>query len=187
MTDLLSDPADQWVTQTPARWQLAPGRIQGSTPVLDGAKQDPAASIFLVSKQVFGGDLQLDIDVSFAAGRYLGVYLDFGQATQSGMWMGTGHALPADSPPNGIERGYIKTVDNSVWIVRATGELLLEADEVLQLRFERSGDQYSMYRDGLLVATYRKVGGYPAGPLQIRLTNAAAVIHRFEVRSEWIE
>ena len=187
VTDMLQDTREQWHSPTPERWSLAPGLITGSTALFDGAKQDPEASVFLVSKRAFGGDLQVDIDVSFEKGRYLGVYLNFGPDTQSGIWMGTGHALGKDSAVNEIERGYIKTVENGFWVVRATGELQIDGEETVHLRFARRGDQYSLYRNSQLIATYLKAGGYPAGPLQIRLTNAAATINRFEVKSEWVE
>ncbi|MDH4073059.1 MAG: hypothetical protein OEV41_08145, partial [Gammaproteobacteria bacterium] len=103
--------------------------------------------------------------------------------TQSGMWLATGHALPADALDNEVERGYVKTVDNGVWIVRATGELVIERGKQVRLGFSRRGDDYSLWNDGKLIAVYRKDGGYPAGPLQIRLTNAAVRIHGLQVRT----
>lgn len=187
VTDMLQNPGIRWQTQTPDRWTLEHGAISGSTKVFDGAKEDPESSTFLVSNQTFGGDLHVDIDVSFSQGRYVGVYLDFGQESQSGIWMATGHALAASSASNEVERGYIKTVDNGFWVVRANGELQIDGEEKVHLGFARRGDQYSLYRNSRLIATYFKAGGYPAGPLQIRLTNAAATISRFVVRSEWVE
>lgn len=186
-TDLLLDPQIQWRTDDSEQWLLEPGLIRGKTRVLDGEKTDPEASSFLVSSQVFGGDISVSLDVSFAAGRYLGVYLDFGQQSQSGIWMATGHALADDAPANEVERAYIKTVDDGFWIVRANGELIISGDERIALRFVRSGDDYRLFQDSQLIATYRKEGGYPPGPLQIRLTNAEATIHRLEVESAWMK
>ena len=57
----------------------------------------------------------------------------------------------------------------------------------MRLRFQRLNDDYSLYQDDRLIATYRKPGGYSAGPLQIRLTNAQVRIHRREVASDWIK
>ena len=37
------------------------------------------------------------------------------------------------------------------------------------------------------IVTYHKAGGCPAGPLQIRLTNSSARIHRLSVESDWIQ
>ena len=54
------------------------------------------------------------MDVTFDVGRYLGVYIDFSQDTQTGIWMATGHALAADAADNEVERAYIKTVENSL-------------------------------------------------------------------------
>jgi hypothetical protein len=98
--------------------------------------------------------------------------------------MGTGHALPVDAPTNEIERGYIKTVENGFWVVRATGELVIGDSGRVRLRFERTGDNYSLWREGRMIATYHKPGGYPAGPLQIRLTNARASFHTLAISAE---
>lgn len=186
-TDLLDNAADDWHLSEPDLWYWTHGMIIGTTEILDGDKTDPAASSFLVSKLSFGGDITVSIDVSFQAGRYIGVYLDFDQESQSGIWMATGHALEETAAANEVERGYIKTVEDGFWVVRATGELVIEGDEVVRLRFARLNDDYSLYQDDRLIATYRKPGGYPAGPLQIRLTNAQVRIHRLEVQSDWIK
>ena len=185
-TDLLDDAADDWHMPDPERWHWTHGVLVGSSRILDGDKTDPEASTFLVSKRIFGGNLSVTLDVSFQRGRYIGVYLDFGQESQSGIWMASGHALAEDAPANEVERGYIKTVENGFWVVRANGELVIEGDEVVRLRFARQGDDYSLYQDGRLIATYRKPGGYPPGPIQIRLTNAHATIQRLEVESDWV-
>jgi hypothetical protein len=183
--DLLADPARQWRTSDPQLWSLSSGSVSGESKIFDGDKTDPAATTFLVSEQVFGGDVAVTMKVSFQKGRYIGVYLDFGQESQSGIWMATGHALAADAPANEIERGYIKTVDDGFWIVRTSGELVINGDEVVRLRFARQDDDYSLYQDDRLIATYRKPGGYPAGRLQIRLTNASVRIHELKVESDW--
>ncbi|MFT5500671.1 MAG: hypothetical protein ACI88G_000804, partial [Woeseiaceae bacterium] len=172
-------------TSDPALWSLADGSVSGHSKLFDGDKTDPAASTFLVSNKVFGGDIAVTMNVSFQKGRYIGVYLDFGQESQSGIWMATGHALPADAADNEIERGYVKTVENGFWIVRASGELVINGDEIVHLRFDRRDDDYSLYQDDRLIATYRKPGGYPAGRLQIRLTNASVRIHELRVESDW--
>jgi len=186
-TNLLDDAAADWHMPEPAQWYWTHGTLVGSSKIFDGEKTDPAASTFLVSKRIFGGNVSVSLDVSFQSGRYIGVYLDFGQETQSGIWMATGHALQPDAPANEVERGYIKTVENGFWIVRANGELVIDGDEIVRLRFARKGDDYSLYQDERLIATYRKPGGYPAGPIQVRLTNAQASILRLVVVSDWIK
>lgn len=182
--DLLAAGESAWQRVDPG-WSFANGTLTGATSVMDGATTDPAASTFLVGNTVFGGDVVVKLDVTFEEGRYLGVYLDFDQDSQSGIWMATGHALPDDAADNEIERAYIKTVENSFWVVRANGELVVRPKQRLHLRFERKGDYYSIYRDDTLIATYRKPGGYPAGPLQLRLTNARATIHGLSVTADW--
>ena len=180
--DLLEVGAVAWES-VDTSWSVDNNEIAGATRILNGAITDPAASTFLVSKTVFGGDVTISIDVTFDVGRYLGVYLDFDQETQTGIWMATGHALAEDARDNEVERAYIKTVENSFWVVRATGELPVQTGVPLKLRFLREGDYYSIYNDETLIVTYRKPDGYPAGPLQIRLTNASARIHRLVVES----
>jgi len=184
--DLLDDGERNWLPAD-ASWVFDSGGITGASSIMNGAITDPAATTFLVSRKTFGGDIVVTMDVTFEAGRYIGVYVDFGQDTQTGIWMATGHALAADAADNEVERAYIKTVENSFWIVRATGELVVESGEMLRLRFVRKGDEYSIWSDETLMVTYHKAGGYPAGPLQIRLTNASARIHRLEVESDWID
>lgn len=182
--DLLSRGANEWRSIDPG-WRFIGGEIAGASSIFDGAITNPDASTFLVSKKVFGGDVVVSMDVTFDEGRYLGVYLDFGQDTQTGIWMATGHALAEGAADNEIERAYIKTVENSFWIVRATGELVVQPGEMLRLRFTRKGDYYSIFSDDVLIVTFRKAGGYPPGPLQLRLTNASARIHRLVVESDW--
>jgi hypothetical protein len=181
-TDLLARGAAAWDEADPERWQFVDGEIHGSTAVFDGEKTDPAASAFLVGKDTVEGDFIVNIEVSFDRGRYLGVYLDYGQETRSGMWLATGHPLPPEAPDNEVERGYVKTVENGFWIVRATGELVIERGRRIKLGFSRRGDAYSLWNDGKLIAVYRREGGYPPGPLQLRLTNAAVRIHALTVR-----
>jgi hypothetical protein len=182
--DLLADGQRAWQRVDPG-WNFANGRISGASSIMDGAKTDPATSAFLVSNTVFGGNVVVSMDVAFEKGRYLGVYLDFDQDTQTGIWMATGHPLAEDAADNEIERAYIKTVEESFWVVRATGELVVRPGAMLHLRFQRNGDYYSIYSDDTLIVTYRKPGGYPAGPIQIRLSNARARIHRLVVESDW--
>lgn len=181
--DLLAAGKHAW-DSVDATWNIDHGEIVGATRIKNGAITDPAASSFLVSKTILGGDIVVSMDVTFETGRYLGVYLDFGQDTQTGIWLATGHALAEDAAANEVERAYIKTVEDSFWIVRATGELPVQPGVPLHLRFARKGDYYSIFDGDTLVVTYRKPGGYPAGPLQIRLTNASARIHRLEVESD---
>ncbi len=184
-TDMLADAVEQWRSPDIAQWTFSAGEIAGTSKLFDGEKSDPDATTFLISKQTFGGNVSVEIDVLFEKGRYLGVYLDFGQDSQSGIWMATGNPLSKDAPANEIERGYIKTVENGFWIVRANGELVVNENELVRLRFARLGDDYSLYRDERLVAIYHKPGGYPAGPIQIRLTNAKVRIQRLQVESDW--
>ena len=90
--DLLEARDQSWRSPDPTRWTFtANGEILGSTPELNGAKTSPQASAFLLSKQTFGGDIVISIDITFETGRYLGVYVDYDQDTQSGIWMATGH------------------------------------------------------------------------------------------------
>ncbi len=185
-TGLLNGGSRNWLPADTS-WVFDNGEIAGASSIMDGAITDPAATSFLVSRKTFGGDIVVTMDVTFDAGRYLGVYLDFDQEAQTGIWMATGHALAADAASNQVERAYIKTVEASFWIVRATGELVVEPGSPLRLRFVRKGDVYSIWNDDSLIVTYHKVGGYPAGPLQIRLTNASARIHRLSVESDWIQ
>lgn len=181
-TDLLSAGADGWRAFDKSRWQFKGGELHGSTSVLDGDKTDADASAFIVSKQAFDGDYMLSMELTFDAGRYIGVYLDFSDDTQSGIWMATGHALPADAPANEVERGYIKTVDGGNWVVRATGELGIERGRRVKLGFSRLDGEYRLWNDGRLIATCKK-SGYAPGPIQLRLTNSAVRIHRLEVRT----
>jgi len=181
--DLLADGASNWQPFDESRWQFVNGELHGSSAKLDGDKTDPAASAFLVSNETYSGDYIVSLDLTFERGRYLGMYLDFGQDTQTGIWMASGHALAADAPDNEVERGYIKTVENGFWVVRATGELVIEAGRRTRLGFSRVGDTYNLWNDGKLLAVYRREGDYPAGPLQLRLTNSSVRIHKFQVRT----
>ena len=188
VVDLLEASADSWRSPDPSRWTFADdGELLGSTPELNGAKTSPEASSFLVSKPTFGGDIVVSIDVTFETGRYLGVYVDYDQETQSGIWMATGHPLPEDLEETHleVEMAYIKTVEKADWTVRTQGELKIEPGKLVRLQFIRKGEDYSVWNDGRLIITYHKAGGYPPGPLQLRLTNARARIHRLEVRSDW--
>ena len=188
VVDLLEAGADSWQSPDLTRWTFdGKGEILGTTPEQSGAKTSPEASSFLVSRQTFGGDVVVSIDITFDAGRYLGVYVDFAQETQSGIWMATGHPLPKDPEKRHleVEMAYIKTVEMSDWTVRTQGELKIDPGKLVRLQFIRKGDDYSVWSDGRLIITYHKAGGYPPGPLQLRLTNARARIHRLEVRSDW--
>ena len=176
--DLLSGGGRIWLPADKG-WVFDHGEISGTSGVMDGAIADPAASTFLVSREKFGGDITVTMDVTFETGLYLGIYLDFDQATQTGIWMATGDALTVDAATNDVERAYIKTVEDSFWAVRASGDLIITPR--LRLRFVRKGDAYSIWNDGRLIATYHKAGGYPAGPLQLRLTHASARIHRLDI------
>jgi hypothetical protein len=187
VVDLLAGGSALWRSPDTDHWVFSTAGLTGTTGTFDGHKTDPDASAFLVSKSTFGGDISVSMAVTFEVGRYLGVYIDFGQDTQSGMWLATGHALAADAADNEVERAYIKTVDDSFWIVRANAELNIKTGEALLLRFERKGDDYSVWDDDRLIATYHKPGGYPAGPLQLRLVNAKVRISQLEVRSDWMK
>ena len=188
LVDLLEGGAESWRSPDPTRWTFAEdGVILGSTPEQRGAKTSPEASAFLVSQQTFGGDMVVSIDITFETGRYLGVYVDYAQETQSGIWMATGHPLP-EGPEERyleVEMAYIKTVEKSDWTVRTQGELQIEPGKLARMQFVKKGDDYSVWNDGRLIITYRKAGGYPPGPLQLRLTNARARFHRLEIRSDW--
>ncbi len=154
VVDLLEAGADSWQSPDPARWTFAgDGDILGSTPALNGAKTSPEASSFLVSQQTFGGDIVVSIDITFETGRYLGVYVDFAQETQSGIWMATGHPLPEDPEERylEVETAYIKTVEKSDWTVRTQGELKIEPGKLVRLQFVRRGEDYSVWHDGRLI------------------------------------
>ena len=62
-------------------------------------------------------------------------------------------------------------------------KFLAVAFKRIKLGFSRRGDAYSLWNDGKLIAVYRKQGGYPAGPLQLRLTNSAVRIHDLQVKT----
>lgn len=181
--DLLVDSAKTWQSFDTNRWRFVNGELLGSTAKLDGEITDPEASTFLVSNGTYSDDFIVSIDLTFEQGRYLGVYVDFGQDSQTGIWMASGHALDPDAPDNEVERGYIKTVEKGFWIVRATGELVIEKGRRIKLGFSRRDDTYSLWNDGKLIAVYQKNGGYPAGPLQLRLTNSVVRIHQLQVRT----
>ena len=181
--DLLADGAAAWQPFDTSRWRFVDGELLGSTAKLDGDKTDPEASAFLVSKETYSGDYIVSVDLTFEQGRYLGVYLDFDQQSQTGIWMASGHALDADAPDNEVERAYIKTVKNGFWIVRATGELPIEQGRRIKLGFSHRGDTYSVWNDGKLIAVYHREVGYPAGPVQLRLTNSAVRIHKIQIRT----
>jgi len=181
--DLLARGAAYWQPFDESRWRFVDGELHGATAVFDGDKMDPEASTFLVGRETLSGDYLVSLEVSFDEGRYLGVYLDFGQESQTGIWMATGHALQADAPDNEVERAYIKTVEESFWVVRATGELVVNKGRRIKLGFSHRGEQYQLWNDGKLIATYYKKGGYPAGPIQLRLTNSAVRIHKMQVRT----
>ena len=182
--DLLAAGKDTWQQFDDTRWRIEGGELIGTTAVFDGDKTDPAASAFLVSRQTFGGNVTVDLEVGFSAGRYLGVYLDFDADLQSGIWMATGHPLPENAAGNDVERAYIKTVDESFWVVRATAELPIVPGESIDLRFARRGETYEIRHGDTLIATYRKPGAYPPGRIQLRLTNAQAEVHRLIVTAD---
>lgn len=181
--DLLADGAEGWEETAIGEWAFVDGELTGTTGIFDGEKTDPAASAFLVSTRVIEGDYALHMEVTFTRGRYLGVYLDFSQATQMGIWMATGHPLADDAPDNEVARGYIKTVAAGDWVVRATGQIDVDPGERLKLRFTRNGADYGLWQDDRLIATYRATESYAAGPLQLRLVNAAARIHAIVIES----
>jgi hypothetical protein len=179
--DLLATGDQSWLDIEGSGWRFENGELIGETAVFDGAKTDPQSSIFLVSKLSFGGDMSVSMDITFDVGRYVGVYVNFDQATQSGIWMATGHALSEEDKKHHVASGYIKTVENGHWIVRTTAELAVENGRKFNLRFARRGDDYSLWHNNRMIATYHKPGGYPAGQLQLRLTNAKASIRRLEI------
>jgi len=127
--DLIDGGSSNWLPAD-ASWMFDDGEIAGTSSIMDGAITDPAATAFLVSRKIFGGDIVVSMDVTFEAGRYIGVYVDFGQDTQTGIWMATGHALAADAADNEVERAYIKTVENSFWIV--SGKVTITASGVMR-------------------------------------------------------
>ncbi len=179
--DLLANGQRGWQSTGDAVWSFADGELAGSSQIYDGEKTDPAASAFIVAKPVAEGDFAVHLEVTFTRGRYLGVYLDFSQQEQSGIWMATGHALPRDAPDNEVARGYIKTVAEGFWIVRATGQINVVRGERMRLSFTRQAKDYGLWQDGRLIATYRATENYQPGPLQLRLVNAAATIHRLHI------
>ena len=182
--DLLA-PAE-WLLDDAAGWRLDGDVLYGRTRLFDGEKTDPEASVFLESQRVVGGDKRIDVEVTFDAGRYLGVYVDYDPETGSGIWMATGHALPADEQEHYVASAYIKTVERGHWVVRATGQLDVIPGASLSLAFTRDGDDYRVWQGDRLVTTYRKPGGYPPGKLQLRLVNAEARISRLSLRADEI-
>lgn len=176
-----------WLAPDPARWSFEAGTLLGETAVFDGDKADPEASTFLRSSRTYSGDLRLTMTVTFDVGRYLGAYLDFGQESRTGIWMATGHPLPAEELEHHVESAYVKTVDNAHWIVRATGELDIVPGEPITIEFRRTGDDYSVWHAERPIASYRVPGGYPPGPLQLRLTNARARISRLSIEADEVQ
>lgn len=183
-TDLLAQGESAWRNFDESGWRFEDGQLAGETPVFDGAITDPAASIFLISKESFGGDVLVRMGITFVVGRYIGAYINFSQETESGIWMATGHTLSEEERGHHFASGYIKTVEGGHWMVRSTGELTIEHGSRVVLEFRRQGDKYTLSRNGRLVAIYHKEGGYPAGPLQLRLVNAKASIDELEVLSD---
>lgn len=179
--DLLADGANGWEPSDAGEWTFESGELTGRSQIFDGEKTDPAASAFIVSKEIVGGDYALHMEVTFSRGRYIGVYLDFSQSTQTGIWMATGHPVADDAPDNEVPRGYVKTVSNGDWIVRSTGQIDSDPDERLHLTFTRHGMDYGLWQDDRLIATYRATERYLAGPVQLRLVNASARIHKLVI------
>jgi hypothetical protein len=103
--DLLAQGEAAWRDFESSGWRLEDDGLVGETAVFDGAITDPEASLFLVSRESFGGDVLMRMHVTFEVGRYIGVYLNFGQQSQSGIWMATGHALPQEELRTGTSRG----------------------------------------------------------------------------------
>ena len=76
------------------------------------------------------------MDITFKVGRYVGIVMDFGQQSQSGIWMATGHDLSDIEKLHHVESGYIKTVEAGHWIVRTSGELNIELEQKTSLEFK---------------------------------------------------
>lgn len=185
-TDLLAGSKDAWTSPDWTRWQFHEGTLTGETLKFpEVATADPEAAAYLLTRQEFGGDLELSMDIVFERSRYIGVYLDYDPETDTGMWLATGHPLPSDGArETQVETAYIKTVDNGDWIVRARGELKVSPGEVLRLRWVRSGPDYSIWQDDRLVVAYRPERRYEPGPVMLRLMSAVARIQRLEMRSD---
>lgn len=187
-TDLLADGKAAWTSPDWSRWQFHEGDITGETLKFpEVATGDPDAAAYLLSRQTFDGDLELSMEIVFERSRYIGVYLDYDPATDTGMWLATGHPLPSDeAAETQVETAYIKTVDNGHWVVRARGELRISPDEVLRLRWVKSGPDYSIWQGDRLVVAYRPERRYESGPVMLRLMSAVARIRRLEMRSDLV-
>lgn len=186
-TDLLADGKDNWTSPDWSRWELRDGTLIGATVEFpEIATSDPNAAAYLLTRNEFGGNLELSMEITFERSRYLGVYLDYDAESDTGMWLATGHPLPEDAADTEVEMAYIKTVDEGDWTVRARGELNIAPGEVLNLRWIKSGPDYSIWQDHRLIATYRPERSYDAGPVMLRLMSAVAEIDRLEMRSDWV-
>ena len=187
-TDLLAGGKDAWTSPDWSRWQFREGAVTGETLKFpEVATGDPEAAAYLLSGQTFDGDLELSMDIAFERSRYIGVYLDYDPETDTGMWLATGHPIPAENAgETQVETAYIKTVDNGHWIVRARGELNISPGEILRLRWVKSGPDYSIWQDDRLVVAYRPERRYEPGPVMLRLMSAVAEIRRLEMRSDGV-
>ena len=184
-TDLLAGGKESWTSPDWNRWEFQTGTLIGETVKFpEIATSDPDAAAYLLTKSVFGGDLELSMEIIFERSRYLGVYLDYDPETDTGMWLATGHPIPENAAGTEVEMAYIKTVDDGDWIVRARGELNIEPGEILRLRWVKSGPDYSIWQDDRMIATYRPDRRYDAGPVMLRLMSAVAEIQRLEMRSD---
>ncbi len=185
-TDLLAGGEDNWTSPDWSRWEFHQGTVKGETLKFpEGATGDPDAAAYLLTRDVFGGDLELSMEIVFERSRYIGVYLDYNPDTDTGMWLATGHPLPEDDAGESqAETAYIKTVDNGNWTVRARGELTISPGEVIRLRWMKSGPDYSIWQDDRLVVAYRPERNYEPGPVMLRLMSAVAEIRRLEMRSD---
>ena len=185
-TDLLAGGTDNWTSPDWSRWEFHQGTVKGETLKFpEVATGDPEAAAYLLTRNVFEGDLELSMDIVFQRSRYIGVYLDYDPDTDTGMWLATGHPLPKDDAGESqTETAYIKTVDNGDWVVRARGELTISPGEVIRLRWVKSGPDYSIWQDDRLVVVYRPERNYEPGPVMLRLMSAVAEIRRLEMRSD---
>ncbi len=187
-TDLVAAGADAWRSPDPKLWSFKKNSISGRSPEFGAPRKAPESSAWLLSKQVFGGDIiEVHIDVTFSHGRYLAIYMDYDQAIQTGIWMATGHPVLEPDPTQhmNVEAAYIKTVERGNWVVRTEGELVIKDGVLKHLIFAKHGDDYSIYDNGRLIITYRKPG-YQGSELQLRIVDAGATITHFEVKSDWV-
>lgn len=123
------------------------------------------ANAYLLSDAEFSGDVAVSLQVKFLRGRYLGCYLGYDPASDTGYWLATGHAV-GDNP----NEAYIKIVRKGKWEVIAAAPLALEPNVEYRLCFQRTGAELAILVDGKSIVSAH-APEFPRGHVQLRLHN----------------